>query len=186
MEWTWYDWSGIVSGLAYALTAGRARSGAIVSHEPDEDSWQDIHVQQFIALILEVPETLINQSGEAGKAASAAYGRFQDMLRQRGFRPRTGARRSDYAYAMRNACQGRSIFLTTDGRVGIGSLAVKPGDQICVLKGGRVPFLLQGDTRLTRTLFYNLVSPCYLQSTTDKEFDTQMQGKVEEFIMLLT
>jgi hypothetical protein len=38
--------------------------------------------------------------------------------------------------------QGRCVFVTTEGHIGLGGLAVKPGDSVCVLGGADMPFTL--------------------------------------------
>ncbi|KAL5593321.1 hypothetical protein FOBRF1_012423 [Fusarium oxysporum] len=38
---------------------------------------------------------------------------------------------------------GRIFFITKDGYIGIGPKAMRPGDQVCVLYGGHVPFVLR-------------------------------------------
>ena len=39
----------------------------------------------------------------------------------------------------------RRFFTTRKGHIGLGPLSMKPGDHVCILNGGRVPFLLRKD-----------------------------------------
>ena len=54
-------------------------------------------------------------------------------------------------------CNGRSLFTTDEGYIGLAPLAAKPGDHVCVLLGSDSPFLL----RPTGNEQYQLVGPCY-------------------------
>lgn len=54
-------------------------------------------------------------------------------------------------------CNGRSLFTTEEGHIGLAPIAAKPGDRICVLLGSDAPFLL----RPTGNEQYQLVGPCY-------------------------
>ena len=37
----------------------------------------------------------------------------------------------------------RRVYITNEGRLGLGPMAMKPGDRICVLIGGRIPFVVR-------------------------------------------
>jgi hypothetical protein len=37
----------------------------------------------------------------------------------------------------------RTVYRTRDGRLGLGLEAMRPGDVVCVLLGGRAPFVLR-------------------------------------------
>ena len=54
-------------------------------------------------------------------------------------------------------CNGRSLFTTEEGHIGLAPIAAKPGDRVCVLLGSDAPFLL----RPTGNEQYQLVGPCY-------------------------
>lgn len=46
-------------------------------------------------------------------------------------------------WAMSSACRDRALFLTKRGRVGIGHETLQPGDQVWLLAGAKVPFILR-------------------------------------------
>ena len=46
-------------------------------------------------------------------------------------------------WGMPSVCRGRALFLTEGGRVGIGHETLQPGDQVWLLAGAKVPFLLR-------------------------------------------
>ena len=55
------------------------------------------------------------------------------------------------------SCLGRKVFSTSDGYVGVGDVTLEPGDLVCVLFGGKIPFILRPvDGK------FRLVGECYL------------------------
>jgi len=75
-----------------------------------------------------------------------------------------------FALAVRNVCQQRSIFRSGDGTLGIGPMAVRSGDVICVLQGGSVPYVLRpvldnnnNSGSDAKEGYYWLVGECYLE-----------------------
>ncbi|KAH6884401.1 heterokaryon incompatibility protein-domain-containing protein [Thelonectria olida] len=66
----------------------------------------------------------------------------------------SGSRISKAAY---NACAGRRLFFDAEGQLGLAPEAAEPGDWVCLLSGGDVPFVVRpkGD-------FFLLVGECYL------------------------
>ena len=63
----------------------------------------------------------------------------------------------DYVHWVWHFCNGRSLFTTEEGHIGLAPRAAKPGDRVCVLLGSDAPFLL----RPTEDKQYQLVGPCY-------------------------
>ncbi len=63
----------------------------------------------------------------------------------------------EYLHYVWNFCNGRSLFTTEEGYIGLAPRAAKPGDRVCVLLGSDSPFLL----RPTGTKQYQLVGHCY-------------------------
>jgi hypothetical protein len=63
---------------------------------------------------------------------------------------------SGFFTALSNACRGRRFFTTASGRIGIGPVDIQVGDDICILQGGRLPFVLrrEGD-------YQELIGPTY-------------------------
>ncbi|KAF2657183.1 hypothetical protein K491DRAFT_347136 [Lophiostoma macrostomum CBS 122681] len=52
---------------------------------------------------------------------------------------------SGFFTALTNACNHRRFFTTTAGRIGIGPSEMRVGDDICILQGGTLPFVLRRD-----------------------------------------
>ena len=49
----------------------------------------------------------------------------------------------DYETNIRSAAYGRRMYITHNGTLGLGPRMMQEGDEVCVLFGGRVPFLLR-------------------------------------------
>lgn len=64
----------------------------------------------------------------------------------------------------RDGCWGRSFFRTKGGYMGLGPQILQPGDFVCVLAGGEVPFILRPDHD-----YYKLVGECYLHGIMNGE-----------------
>ena len=72
------------------------------------------------------------------------------------------AARSDFASLPYQAALGyiaphRKLFSTSKGLVGLGSRSILPGDRICVLAGGRVPYILRKEQN-----HYRLIGESYI------------------------
>jgi hypothetical protein len=73
-----------------------------------------------------------------------------------------------FHYSFREACSGRRFFVTKKGYFGIGPAELEEGDEIYILAGGKLPFVLrplpesQPDT-------FELVSDCYVHGIMDGE-----------------
>lgn len=48
-----------------------------------------------------------------------------------------------FLMAMASCVVGRKPFRTQDGHIGLGPYVLEPGDLVCVLYGGRVPYILR-------------------------------------------
>ncbi|CZR69172.1 related to heterokaryon incompatibility protein het-6 [Phialocephala subalpina] len=80
-----------------------------------------------------------------------------------------------------NTSGGRRFFRTAEGYYGIGPLIVEEGDVICVLLGGRTPFILRpvGDD-------YSLVGECYVHGFMHGEAIEMMERgerELENFVI---
>ena len=49
----------------------------------------------------------------------------------------------DYETSVRSVAYGRRIYMTQNGTLGLGPRMMQEGDEVCVLFGGRMPFLLR-------------------------------------------
>ncbi len=62
------------------------------------------------------------------------------------------------ANMFRKACAGRNAFITSKGYLGVGPAVLKQGDQVCILLGGSVPFVLRKEDRDFRFLGETYIS----------------------------
>lgn len=80
------------------------------------------------------------------------------------------------AFAIR--ATGRKVFWTQSGRLGLGPASTRAGDELWILKVGRVPFILRplwpGGGGSQQGSLYALVSECYIHD------NDAMWGSVEE------
>jgi hypothetical protein len=90
-----------------------------------------------------------------------------------------------FKVASANAVGQLRIFLTADGYLGIGPPAMRVGDQVCILYGSGLPFILRAlQTR------YRLIGCCYVQGIMQgeavklKEADNQL-SQIFEIIQVL-
>jgi Heterokaryon incompatibility protein (HET) len=76
---------------------------------------------------------------------------------------------ASFSHAVSFACDGRRLFVTQNGTLGIGPRALSQGDCIAILYGGSVPHVLR-----RRSKMYQLVGECFL--------DRYMDGEVVEML----
>ncbi len=62
-----------------------------------------------------------------------------------------------YARGVSYACRGRRLFRTTGGALGIGPACTSIGDVVCVLQGGKVPYVLRADVDS-----FHFLGECYV------------------------
>ena len=74
-----------------------------------------------------------------------------------------------FAVAVQSFTYNRRVFMTRDGRLGLGPKMMQPGDEIVVLFGGRMPFVLR-----RRPDHHVFVGDCYIRD------DDLMWGKMTE------
>ena len=76
-------------------------------------------------------------------------------------------------------CPSRAFFRTREGYIGLGPDYLEIGDIICVLFGGRVPYILRPEKD-----YFLLVAECYVQGVMGGEAVERMKGEpVETFIL---
>lgn len=79
-----------------------------------------------------------------------------------------------YVALARNFCFGRSLLITTSGKMGLGPASTSPGDSVCVLYGGGVPYILR-----RHLCSWELVGDSYFSGLMNAEaVSAQQQGKV--------
>jgi len=81
--------------------------------------------------------------------------------------------------AMLRSAKNRRFGITMSGRMLLGPRDVVPGDVVCVLHGGDVPFVLRprGGNR------YSLVGECYVHGLMDGEAMKDHKLEVQEFVI---
>lgn len=68
--------------------------------------------------------------------------------------------------------KNRVLFQTSRGYVGLGPLISKPGDIICILFGGNVPYVLR-----PKDGYYQFVGECYIHDIMNGEAVTEWEAK---------
>lgn len=68
-----------------------------------------------------------------------------------------------FTHAMRMAATRRVFFITDMGKMGLGPASMQRGDEVYVLPGGEVPFIL----RHRQKNQYSLIGDCYLEGAMD-------------------
>lgn len=66
-------------------------------------------------------------------------------------------------------CENENFFLTKTGLIGIGSPACRIGDEVYVLYGGKIPFILRPDRKRGRKNCYRYVGHAYVHGIMDGE-----------------
>jgi hypothetical protein len=62
-----------------------------------------------------------------------------------------------YDFASRSACRGRRLIITSRGFLAMCPRATQKDDLICVLRGGKAPFVLRKEGK-----HYTLIGECYV------------------------
>ena len=89
---------------------------------PAPKKWAN-HFARYLKLISREDDTTYWATNWVGDTKSGAASVFQASLEYVAWR--------------------RRFFTTRKGHIGLGPLSMKPGDHVCILSGGRVPFLLR-------------------------------------------
>lgn len=75
-----------------------------------------------------------------------------------------------YRETMHMASSGRSLYITSRGRIGLCYLKVKSNDEVWILIGSKLPFILRKVSRNDSHLrTYHLVGDCFLEGVMDGE-----------------
>lgn len=73
---------------------------------------------------------------------------------------------------------GRSLFMTKTGRVGMSTLVIHPGDEIALLTGEKLPYVIRKN--FDRPDKYALVAPCWLSGALMGEEWPGWNGQLED------
>ena len=117
--------------LAATLTAGKDWYGALVDdpvgHALDFRAW----------LAQNSSNEAVRQILEAGEAEPLRLSQEDPDARR-------------FIEAASYACNGRTLFVTVDGTLGLGPAATREGDDVCIFLGGTVPYIVRtvGDSSL--------------------------------------
>ncbi|GKT56264.1 HET domain-containing protein [Colletotrichum tofieldiae] len=144
---------GSIIGYSYLLTQKNGGFNPLFddrTRKPREELDQEVR---------DLAETFLTQMAEFGLPPTA------DEFGHPGREEKLQA----FGAGARTYSNNRRVFVTRDGRVGIGPKIMQPGDEVVVLFGGRMPFIAR--PRGVRRL---LVGSCYLVD------DELMWGKVTE------
>ena len=112
-----------LENLGRTLTAGYVVSGEAV-HQLDEQQRS-----KFYADCLAFIEHIHQYTGQTLPTLDLP-GNFEGDWRR-------------YAGGVRYACRGRRLLRTTGGSLGLGPACTSKGDLVCVLQGGKVPYVLR-------------------------------------------
>lgn len=161
-----FDWKhGIVAELAMALTAGRWQLGSVVPTAASRNltTEQYEHIDEFISFVLDLADHTAND--EFSQLSKESFRAFVAHVTTINHKPREkNGLKSEYAVRCQEALRNRSIFRTRSGKLVVGPVAAKVGDQVVVLKGGRVPFVLRkvaADSDERKAGSHQLVGECY-------------------------
>jgi hypothetical protein len=100
-------------------------------------------------------EHIVNRFGHLNDFAAFVRKREPDIASY--FAERSGGDSDSFEIAASSACMGRQLFFDDHGRLGLGPAAMKPGDWVCTIHGGNIPFIVR-----SRDEYLLLVGECYL------------------------
>jgi hypothetical protein len=73
------------------------------------------------------------------------------------------------------ACRGRSLFQTYDGHFGLGPAGMRVGDEACILRGAKVPFIV----RKLKNGYWNVVGECYIPGFMDGDALSSLRAGIK-------
>lgn len=135
---------GIVAELAMALTAGRNGRGSVIPTTVvgSASTSQYAHIDDFMSFILDLADYAADN--DAYRFAETSFTLLVTHIKAIGHNARDSkGLESSYAVRCQEALRNRSIFRTSSGQLVVGQSVAKIGDQVVVLQGGRVPFILR-------------------------------------------
>jgi hypothetical protein len=158
---TFHAWTTLLEEV-WSGRAGIRRRGTMFVHPQQSYYWR--------AICVDTLHHLADQGGvEHGRTKSS---------RSEGFYSRLPGNASvhdsvpEFDRSVRTATLGRAFFVIEEGRFGLGPSTLAVGDDICVLLGGTVPFVLRPKPmrRLPgQAEIYLLVGDCYVHGIMDGE-----------------
>jgi hypothetical protein len=140
---------------ALALTLTMADT-LLFTADAHAETYHAIDFQHFCLALYEQTVTILTSAGRIQECEDfrlgwgADYNKLKTLVGAHQKAPR-------FSSDVQVACLGRELFGTQEGYIGIGDVTLQEGDLVCVLFGGKVPFILRpADGR------YRFVGECYL------------------------
>lgn len=140
---------------AFALTLTMADTLAFTA-AANAETYYAIDFQHFCLALYEQTVTILTSAGRIQECEDlrlewgADYNELKTIVGVHEKAPR-------FSSAVQVACLGRKLFGTQEGYIGIGDVTLQEGDLVCVLFGGKVPFILRPANGR-----YRFVGECYL------------------------
>jgi hypothetical protein len=151
-----------------------ALQGAI-SPYPEGSTWTDVFWRTLVGDII-TEEFPVRKAMEADHAQ---YDAFRQSKSQNGI-----------CFSLREMVFNQSFFITTMGYLGLGPSTIRDGDEVWVLHGGRVPFILRPTSKeaagnnIAKSTQHELVGDTYVHGIMNGEAETQLSGKQEAVLLV--
>jgi len=100
---------------------------------------------------------------------SALYDELRDLGQEDASIPKCGNRYGQYLRRIHEVGGHRALFVTSKGYMGLAPWNAMVGDQVCILSGGKTPFLLRREEEATEKRRYSLVGEAYVCGIMDGE-----------------
>ncbi|KAM5366082.1 hypothetical protein ACJZ2D_010687 [Fusarium nematophilum] len=85
----------------------------------------------------------------------------------------------EFDFLVQTASLGRRFFVTEDGRMGFGPEVAEKGDDIVILSGGKVPYVLrEGDEA------YEVIGDAFLDGAMVADKDADWEGQFEDMVIV--
>ncbi|CAH0025005.1 unnamed protein product [Clonostachys rhizophaga] len=85
-----------------------------------------------------------------------------------------------FSAAMRLSITKRAFFITNDSRIGLGPISIRESDEIYILPGGKMPFILNRSPGHSRPPTFDLVGECYLHGCMDGQMGLPNEGGIPD------
>jgi hypothetical protein len=164
-------WS-LTGSRAHAYTEGKERlwafymtvSGGSTVHrtsaESDSDHWASIWAY----------ESQLAGAAEANDSEPSTRMQFWGEEKKRN---REGGDAKAFGQLMAGTYRFRQIFMTKKGYIGLGPDAMRPGDVVCLIFGGRVPYVLRN-----MGSYWEFIGECYVHGIMNGEALESLDGDI--------
>jgi len=110
-------------------------------------------------------EKFLRTSG-TGRWSPESERKFEQIAANKGNDETAKIKKAHFGIAVRQDLAHRSVFITKAGRLGLVADTVQEGDEVVMLLGGQVPYVLRHSKEPKH---YTFVSDCYLHGYMDGE-----------------